>query len=69
MSGHLDTVKLLLQQDPPLEIENTWGGTVLNNVFWAAVNHDPNVDYAPVLEALIAAGAKVGPGSLNWWQK
>ncbi len=56
LAGHLDTVKSLLNRHAPLEIENVWGGTVLSHVLWAAINHDPNVDYAPIVEALIRAG-------------
>jgi len=37
-------------------------------VLWAAINHDPNVDYAPIVESLIEAGAKVERGSLDWWR-
>jgi len=68
-SGHLDTVKMLLKRRPPLEVQNAWCGTVLGSVLWAAVNHDPNVDYAPIVEALIDAGAKVEPGSAAWWAR
>jgi hypothetical protein len=52
-----------------LEIENVWGGTVLSHVLWAAINHDPNVDYAPIVEALIRAGSIVEPGTLDWWRR
>jgi len=68
-SGHLDTVKMLLERRPPLEVQNVWGGTVLGSVLWAAINHDPNVDYAPIVEALIDAGARVEPGSADWWAR
>jgi hypothetical protein len=40
----------------------------LNHVLWAAVHHDPHVDYEPVIAALIAAGAPVEPGSAAWWR-
>ena len=30
---------------------------------------DPNVDYAPIVEALIRAGAIVEPGTLDWWRR
>ncbi|HXM33597.1 MAG TPA: ankyrin repeat domain-containing protein, partial [Pyrinomonadaceae bacterium] len=29
IGGHLDTVKLLLRHNPPLEVRNMYGGTVL----------------------------------------
>jgi len=65
--GHLDTVKLLLERGTPLEIKNVWGGTVLSNVLWAGLNYDPNVDYTPVVEAVINAGAHVEPEFVTWW--
>ena len=59
-SGHLDVVQLLLQHDPPLEATNVWGGTVLNSTLHFAFNAPAKgVDYVPILEALLAAGADV----------
>src|SRR5215510_8035747 len=69
LGGHLNAVELLLKRRSPLEIENVWGGTVLGNVLWAAVNYDPNVDYVPVIETIISAGANVRPEFLTWWRK
>jgi ankyrin repeat protein len=69
LSGHLDTVKLLLKRNAPLDVLNVWGGTVLSNILWAAINHDPNIDYASIVEAVIDAGAKVEPGYLSWWRE
>jgi ankyrin repeat protein len=67
VGGHLDTVRLLLRRGSPLELQNVWGGTVLGNTLWAAFNYDPNADYAPIVEALIDAGAHVDPEFLAWW--
>lgn len=67
LAGHRDAVKLLLNRQAPLEVQNVWRGTVLSSVLWAAVNHDPNVDYAPIVEMLIDAGATVEPELLTWW--
>ncbi len=69
MGGHLHTVKSLLQRGAPLELRNVWGGTVLNNVLWAAVHYDPNVDYSSIVEALIEAGSKIEPEVPDWWQQ
>ena len=69
LGGHLNAVELLLKRRSPLEIENVWGGTVLGNVLWAAVNYDANVDYVPVIETIISAGANVRPEFLTWWRK
>jgi len=56
--GHLDTVKLLLAHNAPLEVKNSYGGTVLDQTLWSAVNH-PRPAHRKIVEALIAAGAKV----------
>lgn len=68
--GHLDTVKFLLERKAPLEIKNGYGGTVLGQALWSAANkaggwggNSPGLDYLPIIECLIAAGAEVRP---NW---
>jgi len=59
LGGHLDTVKLLLRYNPPLEAKNKFGGTVLGQTLWSAGHGgDPDV-YIAILEALIAAGAQI----------
>jgi ankyrin repeat protein len=67
--GHLNTVKLLISRGAPLELKNVWGGAVLGNVLWFALNHDPNVDYSPIVEAVIDAGAYAEPGWGAWWRR
>jgi ankyrin repeat protein len=69
LGGHADTVKLLLERHAPLEVQNAWGGTVLGNVLWAAINHDPNVDYVPIVNMLVEAKARVEPEFLTWWRQ
>jgi len=56
--GHLDTVKLLLAHNAPLEVKNVYGGTVLDQTLWSAVYH-PMPSHREIVKALIAAGAKV----------
>lgn len=57
--GHPDTVKLVLSHQPPLEVTNKYGGTVVGQALWSAA-HDGDADvYVEILEALVAAGAKV----------
>jgi ankyrin repeat protein len=68
-AGHLDTVKLLISRAAPLELKNVWGGSVLGSVLWFALNHDPNVDYAPIVEAVIGAGANVSEDWADWWRQ
>jgi hypothetical protein len=66
LAGHLETVRALLKRNPPLELRNVWGGAVLDHTLWASIHHDPTVDYSPIVEALIQAGAKVRPEYLDW---
>jgi hypothetical protein len=57
--GRLDTLKLLLKHNPPLESTNQYGGTVFGQTLWSAAHGgDPDL-YSRIIEALIAAGAKV----------
>jgi ankyrin repeat protein len=59
IGGHPDTVKLLLRYNPPLELVNMYGGTVLGQTLWSAAHGgDPDV-YIAILELLLAAGAKL----------
>jgi hypothetical protein len=57
-SGHLDIVKLLIERKAPLEITNMYGGTVLGQAVWSAIN-EPRVDHVAIIEALLVAGAKI----------
>ena len=56
--GNLDTVKLLIRQQTPLETESMYGGTILGTAVWAAVN-EPRPDHISIIEALISAGARL----------
>src|SRR5262249_26265853 len=59
IGGQLETIKLLLKRNAPLEVKNMYGGTVLGQTLWSAAHGgDPKV-YAAIIEVLIAAGAKV----------
>jgi ankyrin repeat protein len=55
--GHLDTFKMLLERKAPLEVLNVYGGTVLGQATWSVMNGDPSIDYVPIIETLIDAGA------------
>jgi hypothetical protein len=59
--GHLEIIQLLLERNAPLEVKNIYGGTVLGQALWSSVNSGLDVDYVPVIERLISAGAKVNP--------
>jgi hypothetical protein len=64
--GNLATVKLLLKHDAPLEVRNSYGGTVLSGTLWAAFHEKQRPDHLPIIEALLAAGAQVEP---DWQQE
>ena len=57
-NGHTDTVKLLIERKVPLEVRNRYGGTVLGQAVWAAIN-EPMVDHVAIIEVLLDAGAEV----------
>lgn len=59
IGGHLDTVKLLLQHNPPLEAKNTYGGTVVGQTLWSAAHGGDPENYIRIIEALLTAGAKL----------
>jgi len=59
-NGHLDVMEVLIARGAPLEVQNRWGGTVLDSTaFFAYHAPDGRIDYEPVLERLIAAGARI----------
>jgi ankyrin repeat protein/GNAT superfamily N-acetyltransferase len=59
VGGQLETIRLLLERGTALDARNLYGGTALGTAAWAALHGDPAVDYVPIIEALIEAGAKV----------
>jgi len=59
MSGSVETVKLLLRRKPPLEGKTTHGRSVLFHALWSATRGDAPDAHVQIIEALIAAGAKV----------
>jgi ankyrin repeat protein len=63
---HLDVVRLLLAHGAPLEVQNDWGGTVLDSTLWFVRNQpvrrpltDGETDYATIIETLLEAGADI----------
>jgi Ankyrin repeats (3 copies) len=59
IGGHLETVKLLLRHKAPLEVKNTYGGTVLDQTLWSAAHGgDPDV-YIEILKELVVGGAQI----------
>lgn len=64
--GYLDTARYLLEQRAPLELKNCYGGTVLGQTLWSAVNA-PSEHHPDMVALLIGAGAVVESGTLRWW--
>jgi ankyrin repeat protein len=61
MGGRHETLRALIAHGTPLEARNAYGGTVLGQTLWSAAHGgDPEI-YVPIVETLIAAGAKLEP--------
>jgi len=65
-SGRLEVIELLIERRVPMEVRNMYGGTVLGQALWSAVN-EYTPDHAAIIEALIDAGAIIEHGTLEWW--
>jgi len=52
-----------------LEEINAWEGTVLEHAGWGFQHGAPGTDFAPVFDALLAAGAKIRGPWLAWLNK
>ena len=59
IGGQLDAVKLLLRHNAPLEVENSYGGTVLGQALWSAAHGGDGDLYVAILKTLVEAGAKI----------
>ncbi len=59
LGAQLQTIKLLLARHAPLEVRNVYGGTVLGQTLWSAAHGGEPEVYIPIIETLIAAGAKL----------
>jgi ankyrin repeat protein len=57
--GQLEIIKLLLDRGAPLEARNGYGGTVLGQATWSVMHGERSIDFVPVIETLLAAGAKI----------
>ena len=62
--GQLEIMKFLMDHGAPLEVFNCYHGTVLGQALWSAEHGEPDINFVPVVELLLAAGAKtdVYPG-------
>jgi ankyrin repeat protein len=61
-------VQSLLKRGASLEELNAFGGTALGQAGWCFENA-PATDFYPIFEALLAAGAKVEDGWLQWLEE
>ena len=59
IGGRLETVNVLLSYKAPLEVKNVYGGTALGQALWSAAHGGHAEVYVAILEALVAAGARV----------
>jgi hypothetical protein len=66
--GNVETVRMLIRRNAPLEQLNMYGGTVLGQTLWSAVN-EPRPGQSEIIELLIAAGAAIEHGTLDWWNQ
>jgi hypothetical protein len=65
--GQLETVKMLIERKAPLEQVNMYGGTVLGCALYSIV-HEIKDTHAEIIKLLVDAGAKIEPGTLEWWE-
>ncbi len=66
IGGALSTVKLLLERGTPLEAKNSYGASALGQALWSALHADNGIDYLPVIEVLLKAGAHLEDGIPSW---
>jgi hypothetical protein len=66
--GQLEIVKIMIDRKVPMEIVNRYGGTVLGQALWSAI-HEHEKTHAEIIDALINGGAKIHPGTLEWWEQ
>jgi hypothetical protein len=64
--GRLAVVEMLIRRKVALETKNMYGGTVLEQALWSAIN-EPNAEHAEVIEMLVGAGAHIPAGTSEWW--
>ncbi len=66
--GQLQVVELMIERKVPMEIENRYGATVLGQALWSAI-HEHESTHAEIIEALISGGARIHPGTPEWWEQ
>jgi ankyrin repeat protein len=66
IGGHVDTIKLLLDRGAQPEAKNGYGATALGQAVWSALHADAGIDYLPIIESLLKAGAQIEAGTVDW---
>jgi ankyrin repeat protein len=56
--GQREAIRILLRHNAPLEVFNSYGGTVLGCAVWSAI-HEPRPHQVEIIEELLKAGANV----------
>ena len=64
--AYADVVQLLIAWKAPLEAENEFGGTPLNQTIWTTVHERLLPDHILVIQTLINAGSKLDRRSLDY---
>jgi hypothetical protein len=60
VGGQAEAARILLEHGAPLEAKSGYGGTPLGQAIWSALHDQMGIDYVPVVEVLLAAGADAG---------
>ena len=66
VGGQVDTIKLLLDRGAQPEAKNACGSTALGQALWSALHAAAGIDYLPVIETLLKAGAQIEAGTVAW---
>jgi hypothetical protein len=68
IGGNVEAIKLLLSKGADLEQKNRYGGTVLGQALWSALNGAPAMEarYLQVISVLIDAGARIEDEMPSW---
>lgn len=66
--GQPEAVRFLIARGVAREVKNRYRGTSLGGALWGALNTSDNCNYVAVIGALLAAGARIEPGMVEWWE-
>ncbi len=69
IAGNLSMIQLLLKRGARLEARNQYGGTALGQAEWCYEHGDSGARFIPVIETLLAAGAKIEDGWQDWLER